>query len=391
MVIVPTNEFVGRYLVRILMDKCKRKIRVERNKKEIIRQCTHFVSGHYPQSPHDILANMAEFISSDISADQYGSGELIANFEAEVATLLGKPSAVFMPSGTMAQQIALRIHSDHSGNSNVAFHPTCHLEMFEKHAYRELHQLSPILVGNPDYLMTLDDLKAVKASIGTLLIELPQREIGGMLPSWDELTELVAYARERGASLHLDGARLWESQPFYDRSYAEICDLFDTVYVSFYKTLNGITGAILAGETDVIDEAKVWQRRHGGNLYQMYPYILSAKMGLDKHLPHMKAYYDKTVEIAATISQLDDIEIKPVIPNCNRMFVYFRRDSQCLIDSVLDIASETQTLLFYNSHQSPIPAYAMTEIWIGNAALDLSSDEIATLFADLMQRSANRN
>jgi threonine aldolase len=338
-----------------------------------------------------MLVALAEFTPSDASADQYGGGDLIANFEAEVAALLGKPAAVFMPSGTMAQQIALRIHAEHSGNANVAFHPTCHLEMHEKHAYRELHQLSGILVGNPDYLMTLDDLKAVKTPIGTLLIELPQREIGGMLPSWDDLTEMVAYARERGMSLHLDGARLWESQPFYDRPYAEICDLFDTVYVSFYKTLNGISGAMLLGETHVIDEAKVWQRRHGGNLYRMYPFVLAAKMGFDQHLPQMKAYYDKTVDIAEAISQLDAIEIKPAIPDCNRMFVYFRRDSQRLMDAVLDLASETQTLLFSRSRRSPIPAYAMTEMWMGDAALDLPTDDIAALFADLMRRSANES
>ena len=362
-----------------------------RDRKEIIRQCTRFVSGHYPTSPRDILSALAEFTPPDASADSYGSGEIIADFEAEVATLLGKKAAVFMPSGTMAQQIALRIHADHSNNPTVAFHPTCHLEMFEQHGYRELHHLSGIPVGNPDYLMTLDDLKAVKSPIGTLLIELPQREIGGMLPSWDDLTEIVAYAREQGMSLHLDGARLWECQPFYDRPYTEICDLFDSVYISFYKTLNGITGAMLLGEPNLIDEAKVWQRRHGGNLYKMYPYVLSAKMGLDQHLPHMKAYYDKTVEIAAAISQLEGIEIKPTIPDCNRMFIYFRRDSQVLMDTVLDIASETQTMLFYSSRRSPIPAYSMTEMWIGNAALDLARDDITTLFAELMHRSAKEN
>jgi len=360
---------------------------VEQNRTEIIRQCKHFVSGHYRVSPHEMFVALADFTSPDASADRYGGGDIMTDFESEVASLLGKPAAVFMPSGTMAQQIALRIHANHSGNSTVAFHPTCHIEMHEQHAYRELHHLSGIPVGNPDYLMTLDDLKAIKSPIGTLLIELPQREIGGMLPSWDELTELVTYAREQGMSVHLDGARLWESQPFYDRPLDEICDLFDTVYVSFYKTLNGITGAMLLGEQHLIDEAKVWQRRHGGNLYRMYPFVLSAKMGLEQHLPQMKAYYDKAVDIAAAISQLDDIEIKPAIPNCNHMFVYFRRDHKRLVDTVFDIASETQTMLFYYSEPSPIPAYAMTEITIGNAALDLATDDIATLFADLMRRS----
>ncbi len=101
----------------------------------------------------------------------------------------------------------------------------------------------------------------------------------------------------------------------------------------------------------------------------------------------MQAYVDKTVEIAAAISQIDGIELKPAVPQCNRMFVYFRRDSQRLNDAVLDLASETKTLLFHRSQPSPIPAYAMTELWFGNAALDLATKEIAELFTDLMVRS----
>jgi threonine aldolase len=92
-----------------------------RDREEIIRQCTHFVPGLYPVSPHDMFAALADFTPPDTSEDHYGGGELINNFEAEVATLLGKPAAVFMPSGTMAQQIALRIHADHSHNSSVVF------------------------------------------------------------------------------------------------------------------------------------------------------------------------------------------------------------------------------------------------------------------------------
>jgi len=106
-------------------------------------------------------------------------------------------------------------------------------------------------------------------------------------------------------------------------------------------------------------------------------------------LPLMQAYYDKTVEIAAAIAQIEGIELKPTVPQCNRLFVYFRRDSQRLNDAVLDIASETQTLLFHRSQPGPIPAYAMTELWFGNAALDFATEEIAELFAKLMRRSAD--
>jgi threonine aldolase len=80
-------------------------------------------------------------------------------------------------------------------------------------------------------------------------------------------------------ALHLDGARLWECRPFYGRDYAQIAGLFDSVYVSFYKTLGGIAGAALAGPADVIAEARVWQRRQGGNLVRLFPCWSETKGG----------------------------------------------------------------------------------------------------------------
>ena len=75
------------------------------------------------------------------TADIYGNGGVVAVLEREVSELLGKPAAAFMPSGIMAQQIALRVHADRRGRHVVAFHPTCHLEMHEDKAYQRLHGL----------------------------------------------------------------------------------------------------------------------------------------------------------------------------------------------------------------------------------------------------------
>src|SRR6266700_1199833 len=213
---------------------------------EIYKACTRFLGGHYRQTPQQVLSDLAASVDPGMLGDRYGEGEIINHFEAEVAALLGKEAAVFMPSGTMCQQIALRIWCDRRKVSNVAFHPTCHLEIHEQHGYQRLHNLQSILLGSPYRLFTLDDLKNVKEPLGALLIELPQREIGGQLPSWEALAEIISWGREQGIPMHLDGARLWESQPFYKRSYAEIAALFDTVYVSFYKILGGIAGAVMA-------------------------------------------------------------------------------------------------------------------------------------------------
>jgi threonine aldolase len=93
------------------------------------------------------MLELAEAIPPDLAPDRYGEGEVVRSLETEVAALLGKEDAVFMPSGTMAQQIALRIWSNRRACPNVAFHPTCHLEIHEQKGYQILHGLHGVLVG----------------------------------------------------------------------------------------------------------------------------------------------------------------------------------------------------------------------------------------------------
>src|SRR4029077_14207920 len=121
----------------------------------------------------------------DLAADEYGEGGTVAVLEAEVRALLGRPGAVFMPSGTMAQQIALRVHADRRGRGVVAFHPTCHLELHEDKAYQRLHGLVGRPLGEGRSLLTLADLEGVREPLAAVVWELPQREIGGRLPAWD--------------------------------------------------------------------------------------------------------------------------------------------------------------------------------------------------------------
>lgn len=360
----------------------------DKDRERIYAACTRFVSGHYPQSPQNVLAELSAYAGPDVRADMYGAGELIESFEAEVAALLGHPAAVFMPSGTMAQQIALRIWTDRSGRRAVGFHPTCHLEIHEQQAYRVLHGLQGVLVGHRHRLMTLDDLKALHQPLGALLIELPQREIGGVLPEWDELVAMTDWARAQGIVLHMDGARLWECQPYYGRSYAEIGGLFDSVYVSFYKILGGIAGAVLAGPEDLIAEARVWQRRHGGNLVRLFPFVLSAKKGLAERLDRMGAYHAKAREMAAALGALPGVRVTPDPPQTNMMRVYLPGDGERLKQAALDVAEETGVWLTRGLAPSEVPGYHAVELSVGDAALDIPTEEIAALFADWLGRAA---
>ena len=209
---------------------------------------------------------LAERAPSNDEVDLYSERALAERLEARVAELLGKEAAVWMPSGTMAQQIALRIHCERRGNRRIAFHPQCHLDVHEKRGYAHLHGLHADLLGSRERLPTPEDLEAVREPLGAVVLELPAREIGGQLPAWEELTAFCTKAHDEGIALHMDGARLWQCAPFYQRTLAEIADLFDTVYVSFYKDLGAPAGAALTGTKVVIDEARVWQIRHGGRL-----------------------------------------------------------------------------------------------------------------------------
>jgi threonine aldolase len=352
--------------------------------------CTRWLIGH-PRTRHTaqaILADLAAQVDPDVLPDMYGQGELITGFEKQVAELLGKEAAVFMPSGTMAQPIALRIHADRSHTPHVAFHPLCHLEIHEQKGYQVLHGLHGVLVGSPHRLLTLDDLKQVKEPLAALLIELPQREIGGQLPTWDELMAIVNWARERNIALHLDGARLWECQPFYQRSYAEIAALFDTVYVSFYKILGGITGAMLLGPEDHVAEARLWQRRQGGNLVRMFPFVLSAKQGLEMRLTRMAAYHAKAIEIAAALAALPEIEVLPNPPHTNMMHVFMRGEADRLEQAALDIAQEQKIWLVNGWQTSQNPAYQKFELTVGDASLDFTASEVTALFKTLFEKAA---
>ena len=358
----------------------------EAERRAVYSRCERFLGGHGPSRPHAMLAALAAATDPDEQADRYGEGELIEQFEREVADLLGKEAAVFMPSGTMAQQIALRIWSERKQCRTVGFHPTCHLEIHEQKAYQALHGLTGRLIGNPHQVITLDDVKAVHESLAALLLELPQREIGGQLPNWDDLEAQSAWARERNIAMHMDGARLWESAPYYGRSYAEIAALFDTVYVSFYKGVGGIAGAALAGPADFIAEARVWQRRQGGNLFQLYPYVIAAREGLRLRLPRFAGYHERAMRIAQAITAVPGIVVKPNPPQTNMMHVYLRGEPGRLKAAALTIAREEKVALFAWLAPTDLPDYWMFELSVGDAAEALTDEEITDYFRRVMEQ-----
>lgn len=337
------------------------------------------VPGHGPRNVQVMKDALAD-IDGSVASDIYGKGTVIEDFQAKMAAFLGKEDAVFFPSGTMAQQIALRIWCDRTGLMKVAYHPLCHLEIHEQDGLKELHHIQPVLLGDADRLIELADLEAQDQPITCLLLELPQREIGGQLPSYESVVDIADYCKATGMKLHLDGARLLEVLPYYQKSAAEICALFDSVYLSFYKGLGGIAGAVLAGDRDFIAESIVWKRRHGGDLISLYPYILSADYYFSQRKDKMEQYYQGAKEIASLFNACADVTTLPKVPVSNMFHVWIKRPLHEAEAILIQVYEETG-VAFSPSLRARSEAMCSFELSVGDAYARISPEVLHDAFA----------
>lgn len=328
-----------------------------------------------------------------LQQDVYGSGALIEDFEAEVAAMFEMPAARFMPSGCMAQPIALRVWSDRAENPVTAFHATSHLELDEEFGYRELHGLNAHLLGDASRPTTAADLReligpggdAHETGLASLLIELPARGIGGQLPTWGELVELSELCRAHEIRLHLDGARIWQAAPAYGRSLAEIAALFDSIYVSFYKDVGALPGAMLLGPSDFIDEAAIWQRRQGGTLYTAMANVVSARMHLPNSLERMPLFVERARQVAALFSDHDRASVTPDPPHTNMFHLTLEGKLDELLKARDHVAREMGLWLFSGLEPVEGKTAARTEFSMGTASLALNDDELDAAIALLLK------
>jgi Beta-eliminating lyase len=356
--------------------------------------------------------------------DVYGDYEATSNssflrqFERTVADEVGFDDAVFMPSGVVAQSIALLIHHHRSSTSQegedprgvedgaphtnrgcFACHESSHLLLHEQHAYRELLGMEALVLPSPPTTSTtasssIDDLEASQGPsnvklgalpldfatvrreldgysqqqqqqdnapserrrqrrLSTLVLEVPHRELGGKVTSLQDILDMKDYCRARNVRFHCDGARIFEAAAAYAPSATlrQVSEPFDSMYVSFYKGLGGMSGAMLLGSTEFCNEARIWLRRFGGNLYTLLPYAVSGWIGFRQNwlllddpasnpsdavlpVPPLPLSFidkkDKMVDIVAALSSHPDISkvvtFDPEVPHVNMVHGYLRWD-----------------------------------------------------------------
>ncbi|MFJ3922866.1 threonine aldolase family protein [Streptomyces sp. NPDC090022] len=342
----------------------------------------------------ELLAGFADGLPEDLAAgpaDVYGDG-VVARLEQRVAELLGAEDAAYFPSGTMAQQIALRCWAGRTGNPVVALHPMSHPERWEGGALSAVSGLRTVHPTTAPRQPTAEEVRGLAEPFGTLMLELPLRDAGFLLPSWEELTELVEAARDRDAVVHFDGARLWETTVHFGRPLPEIAGLADSVYVSFYKSLGGLSGAALAGPVALVEEARVWRHRYGGQVFRQFPQVLSALAGLDRELPRLPSYVAQARVVAAALAQALEasavpwFRINPEVPQTHQFQVWLPYEPDRLTWAAVRQAEETGTCLFRTWSPDSPPGLAVTELTITSDGLSWTPADVATATADFVAR-----
>ncbi len=336
--------------------------------------------------PSETLAALAQ-ACEDLGVetwDHYGSTGAVAQLEAEVADLLGKPAAVFLPSGIMAQQAVLRVWCDTMGSRRVALPDLSHLIGHEADGPRLVHDLRLEFLTTGRAVATAGDLEAIPGLLGAALVEMPLRDAGCLLPTWDELVALSESAHERGVPLHLDGARMWESQPFYDRPLAEIAGLFDSVYVSFYKGLGAMAGACVAADSDVVEELRLWRKRMGGTLFAMTPYAVGALVGLREEVPRMGEYLATARRMAEALSARG-LTVHPQEPHICTFEVYADGVAADVNERLVAFMERTGLQLSSPWRDTDVPGKIVNELACYAAATTHDPDQVAGWFLEVLR------
>lgn len=248
-------------------------------------------------TPAEVTAELARLTADlDPAPDMYGLGGIVEDVEAFFARQLGKERALFMPSGTLANQLALRALAGE--RRRVIVQDMSHIYNDTGDASQTLSNLTllPLAAGKATFswqqvedALQRTDSGRVAAPVGGISIESPVRRLSGELFERATMVDVCKRARKLGIRTHLDGARLYIASAYTGIAPAEYAAPFDTVYVSLWKYFNALNGAILAGPKAILDGMFHTRRMFGGALFQAWPFALLARHYASAYLDHMKS------------------------------------------------------------------------------------------------------
>jgi threonine aldolase len=265
---------------------------------------------------------MAEAVVGD---DVYGEDPTVNRLEERAADLLGREAAVFVPTGTMGNQVAVHLHC--RPGSEVIGEASSHCFHFEMGAMAALSGALPRpLQGERGILAPEQVEAAIQPTTGyntptaLLLLENSANLAGGRVTPPERMAELVAVARRHGLPVHLDGARLFNAAAALGVPGATLAAGCDTVMFCLSKGLAAPVGSLLVGDRDAMVEARRIRKLFGGGMRQVGVLAAAGLVALDEMLPRLGDDNRRARRLAEGLSALPGILLDPALVDTNIVF-----------------------------------------------------------------------
>lgn len=260
--------------------------------------------------------------AAEVGDDMFGEDPTVAKLEARVAELLGKEAAMFAPSGTMVNQLALRAHTE--PGDEVILDGNAHIYYYEGGAPAALAGVMCRCLPGVRGIFTAADLEAVLrpadqhfAPTRLVCLENTHNRGGGKIWPQELVREIGTLTRERGIRLHLDGARLWNAAVARGISERELAAEFDSVAVCFSKGLGAPVGSALCGSQEFIRRARRFRKMFGGGMRQAGILAAGALHALEHHRGRLAEDHANARALADGLSVLPGIELDPAAVETN--------------------------------------------------------------------------
>lgn len=278
-------------------------------------------------TPGEVASIWTDLATRDaIKVDSYSNGGSVERLETAFAEILGKERAVFMPTGTLANHLAVRALADGKGRTVVQ--AESHLYNDSGDCVQTLSNIPLVPLGTGRASFTLTELEKavdranngrVKTAVRVISIETPVRRRFGEIFNASELEQIVGFAKQNSIRLHLDGARIFLQAAYEQRQLADYAAPFDTVYVSLYKYFNAPSGAILAGPRSLLDTMFQTRRMFGAGLPAAWPFAALAHHYLPGFLDRYRSAIEVSKQWLARIERHDAFRVEH-IPNGTNLF-----------------------------------------------------------------------
>ena len=272
-----------------------------------------------PKEPGDMIRRLSAFHDDvGLELDDFSRGGTVEKLELRMAEMLGKEAAVFMPTGTLANHLAIRKHCGVKPRAVVQEQGHVYNDTGDSVASLSGINLIPLGKGRPDF--SLDELKeAVERSetgrvanaIGAAVVESPVRRQEGRVVSFDLMEGITGFCAERGIATHLDAARLYMMAAATEVEPRRYTALYDSVYVSLYKYFGAPFGAVLAGRAEFIEDMYHHRRMFGGGLPSASLASALALQGAQGFEERFAAAMDRARSVFARLSDIPGVDVQP--------------------------------------------------------------------------------